>query len=57
MLVCSCMSVTRGTIVEAVQRDDLADVDAVAEATGAGSGCGTCRRHVASLLRGSSARR
>ena len=52
MLVCACMSVTRGRIVEAVRRDALSDVDAVARATQAGTGCGTCRKTVASLLRG-----
>jgi ferredoxin-nitrate reductase len=51
MLVCACMSVTRGRIVEAVRRDALSDVDAVARATRAGTGCGTCRKTVASLLR------
>ena len=50
MLVCACMSVTRGRIVEAVRRDALSDVDAVARATQAGTGCGTCRKTVASLL-------
>jgi ferredoxin-nitrate reductase len=49
-LVCACMSVTRGRIVEAVRRDSLSDVDAVARATQAGTGCGTCRKTVASLL-------
>ncbi len=51
MLVCACMSVTRGRIVEAVRRDALSDVDAVARATQAGTGCGTCRKTVASLVR------
>ncbi|MGH2895899.1 MAG: (2Fe-2S)-binding protein, partial [Solirubrobacteraceae bacterium] len=55
MLVCACMSVTRGRIVEAVRRDALSDVDAVARATQAGTGCGTCRQTVASLLRDAAA--
>jgi nitrite reductase (NADH) large subunit len=51
MLVCACMSVTRGRIVEAVRRDSLSDVEGVARATQAGTGCGTCRKTVASLVR------
>jgi ferredoxin-nitrate reductase len=51
MLVCTCMSVTRGKISAAVDRHNLTDVEAVRQLTGAGSGCGSCRRTVASLLR------
>lgn len=56
-LVCSCMAVTRGTIVEAARRDGLRDVDAVGRATRAGTGCGTCRHGVTSLLRDVTAER
>ncbi len=51
MLVCTCMSVTRGRISAAVDRHNLSDVEAVRQLTGAGSGCGGCRRKVASMLR------
>ena len=44
------MLVTRGRIVEAVRRDALSDVDAVARATQESTAAGTCRKTVASLL-------
>lgn len=42
MRVCSCNSVTAGTIRAAVSDDGLTDCGAVQRCTGAGTGCGGC---------------
>jgi ferredoxin-nitrate reductase len=51
-LVCSCNTVSRRQIVAAVEQGDLNHVDQVSRATGAATGCGTCRNAVAAVLRG-----
>ena len=51
-LVCSCNAVSRGQIVAAIRKSELTHVDQVARATGAATGCGTCRNAVSALLRG-----
>jgi ferredoxin-nitrate reductase len=49
-IVCSCMSVTHGDLLSAIDDLDLQTVDEVAAHTRAGSGCGTCRLDVSGLL-------
>jgi ferredoxin-nitrate reductase len=56
-LVCSCNAVTRGRIVEAAREGSISDVESISRATGAATGCGTCRHNVASLLRDVAAER
>jgi NAD(P)H-nitrite reductase large subunit len=56
-LVCSCNAVTRGRIMDAAREGALSDVEAVSRATGAATGCGTCRHNVAALLRDLAAER
>ena len=48
--VCSCASVTREQIVEAIGTEGLERVSDVARATGATTGCGGCRTQVERLL-------
>jgi NAD(P)H-nitrite reductase large subunit len=50
-LVCSCNAVSRGQIVAAVSEGGLTHVDQVSRATGAATGCGTCRNAVTAVLR------
>jgi NAD(P)H-nitrite reductase large subunit len=54
-LVCACNDVSRGQILEAVEKGGLTHVDQVSRATGASTGCGTCRNTVTALLRGATA--
>jgi NAD(P)H-nitrite reductase large subunit len=56
-LVCACNAVTRGRILEVAREQDLSEVDEVARATGAATGCGSCRHNVASLLQDAAAKR
>ncbi|HEU4702227.1 MAG TPA: FAD-dependent oxidoreductase, partial [Conexibacter sp.] len=49
-VVCSCASVTREQIEQAVSAGGLERVSAVAQATGATTGCGGCRTEVERIL-------
>ncbi len=49
MFACICRAVTCDR-VDAAVADGAATVEAVAEATGAGTGCGTCRDRIASMI-------
>ena len=49
-MVCSCASVTRDEIVDAIGTEGLERVSEVARATGATTGCGGCRTQVERLL-------
>jgi NAD(P)H-nitrite reductase large subunit len=48
--VCTCMSVSRREIVGAIGSLGLKTVEQVGEHTQAGTGCGTCRGEIRSLL-------
>lgn len=49
-LICTCFGVAEDTIVEAIEKDHLTDVDAVTAVCRAGSGCGSCRMLIAELV-------
>jgi len=49
-LVCSCNSVTRGTIESAIRANGLTTVAAVGRATRASTGCGSCAGDVEAIL-------
>ncbi|MRU16520.1 nitrate reductase [Roseovarius sp. A21] len=49
-VLCSCLGVGVNTIVEAVETQGLISVDAIGEALGAGTNCGSCRPEIAALL-------
>jgi bacterioferritin-associated ferredoxin len=51
VIVCLCQVVTDKQVKAAIA-DGAASVDAVAAATGAGTGCGACREEVHSFLDG-----
>ena len=55
-LICRCHGISRQTIVETIAEIDGATTQAIIEATGAGTGCGTCRRDIAALVDQSQAR-
>jgi nitrite reductase (NADH) large subunit len=48
-VVCHCMGITRGALGEAMARG-CASVEALADATGASTACGTCRVDLANLV-------
>jgi NAD(P)H-nitrite reductase large subunit len=49
-MICSCASVTREQIEAAIAHGGLVRVSEVARATGATTGCGSCRSHVEQIL-------
>jgi NAD(P)H-nitrite reductase large subunit len=55
-LICSCNSVSRGTIEDAIRRGGLTSLAQVGAATRAATGCGSCGSEVEALLTRSSAR-
>jgi assimilatory nitrate reductase catalytic subunit len=54
-MVCACRGVRAERIAAAIA-DGAADLDAVAEITGAGSNCGSCRPEITRLIAQSRAR-
>lgn len=48
--VCHCMDVDRETIVSAIKEQKLTTVEEVQDATGAGTGCGSCIPDLEALL-------
>ncbi|WP_374988711.1 nitrite reductase large subunit NirB [Priestia megaterium] len=49
-IVCNCNGVTKGTIIEAVQKNDLTTVDEIKNCTKASGSCGGCKPLVTDLL-------
>ncbi|WP_234978432.1 nitrite reductase large subunit NirB [Bacillus tuaregi] len=49
-LVCGCNGVTKGTIVGAIQANNLTTVDEVGSCTNAGRSCGRCKSLISDLL-------
>jgi assimilatory nitrate reductase catalytic subunit len=48
--VCVCMNVGANIILDAISEKNLGNVAAVSDATGAGSGCGSCKPEIERLL-------
>ena len=49
-IICNCNSVTKGTILEAIQREGLTTVEEIKKCTKVSSSCGGCKPLVADLL-------
>jgi assimilatory nitrate reductase catalytic subunit len=49
-VVCACMNVGRNPILSFAARTQGASLDAVCRATGAGTGCGSCRPEIAKVI-------
>ena len=49
-LLCRCHGISEATVLESIRVMDLGEVDAVVNATGAGSGCGSCRSDIPRLI-------
>jgi assimilatory nitrate reductase catalytic subunit len=48
--ICVCLNVGVNTILDAIKDKSLIDVSKIADATGAGTGCGSCRPEIERLL-------
>ena len=49
-IICNCMDISRGEIVDVVEQDGLKTVEEVGEATSAGAGCGACQDLIQEIL-------
>lgn len=49
-IICHCNEITRGQIIEAIKSKGLKTFDEVAEATEAGSVCGSCQDDIEEIL-------
>lgn len=49
-LVCGCNGVSKGTIVNAIQTNELTTVDEVGSCTNAGRSCGRCKSMISDIL-------
>ncbi|WP_253949334.1 nitrate reductase [Mangrovicoccus sp. HB161399] len=49
-IVCSCFSVGVNTIIAAIEKGNLADVDAIGAACRAGTNCGSCKAELRAIL-------
>lgn len=49
-IVCSCNNVGEGNLISAIKMNKITNFDALCLATGAGTGCGSCRPEVKAIL-------
>jgi len=50
-IVCNCMQITKGEIVEAIKNGNLKTIDEVGETTEAGTVCGSCQDDIEDILK------
>ncbi|WP_236638435.1 (2Fe-2S)-binding protein [Mangrovicoccus ximenensis] len=49
-IICSCFSVGVNTIIDAIEKGNLADVEAIGAACRAGTNCGSCKAELRAIL-------
>ena len=49
-IICNCMQITKGEIVEAIKAGKLTTIDEVGDATEAGTACGSCHDDIEEIL-------
>lgn len=50
-IICNCMQVTRGEIIDAIKNKGLKTVQEIQDETGAGTGCGACVEEIEEILK------
>ena len=50
-IICNCMDITRGEIIDAIKNNNLKTVDEVGDATEAGTVCGSCQDDIEDILK------
>ena len=50
-IICNCMQITKGEIVEAIKAGNLTTIDEVGDATEAGTACGSCHDDIEEILK------
>lgn len=49
-IICDCMEITRGVIIDAIKNKNLKTVEEVGDATEAGTYCGSCQDDIEDIL-------
>ena len=49
-IICNCMQVTRGEIIDAIKAKGLKTIEEVGDETSAGTGCGGCHDKIQEIL-------
>jgi len=49
-IVCNCMQITKGEIVEAIKAGNLNTIEEVGDITEAGTVCGTCQDDIEEII-------
>lgn len=50
-IICNCMQITRGEIIEAIKLQGLKTIDEVGDETEAGTVCGSCHDDIEDILK------
>lgn len=50
-IICNCMQITRGEIIEAIKSNGLKTADEVGDETEAGTVCGSCHDDIEDILK------
>lgn len=50
-IICNCMQITRGEIIEATKLQGLKTIDEVGDETEAGTVCGSCHDDIEDILK------
>ncbi len=50
-IVCNCMQITKGEIIEAIKAGKLTTVDEIGEANEAGTVCGSCHDDIEEIIK------
>ena len=49
-IICNCMEITRGVIIDAIKNKNLKTVEEVGDVTEAGTFCGSCQDDIKDIL-------
>jgi bacterioferritin-associated ferredoxin len=49
-IVCNCMQITKGEIIEAIKACNLKTIDEIGEETEAGTVCGSCHDDIEDII-------
>lgn len=50
-IVCNCMQITKGEIIDAIKAGNLKSIDEIGEETEAGTVCGTCHDDIEDIIK------
>lgn len=50
-MVCNCMQITKGEIIEAIKVGNLSTVDEIGDETDAGTVCGSCHDDIEDIIK------